>query len=135
MSHTTDEVMDIVSNHLQEANHDTEERLKRIEALEQFLGYDRRLTELSDDEKEAFVNSMEGNLSDHERRMIANKPEGAEREKYIDSLARANYFRRCAWMNYLNGTSKDKPIVTPKELVLFPGQSSKGFGFSDAPKD
>lgn len=114
-NHSKSEPVDILSlidNHLQEANTDDAERMKRIDEIIDFLMYNKRLTALSPEEKLAFVQTMEPELSDEERKVINGCKTKKDKEHYIDMWARSTYFRRCAWMAYLHGESTDKPFTT-----------------------
>ena len=112
----TNELMEHISEHLQEVNNDTVERLKRIDEMLFFLNFNRRLTELSDEEKEDFDNCHKGfPWTENMRTTYDNAPDQKTKDYYIDMWARSTYFRRCAWENYLSGYTDDKPIVQKNE--------------------
>ena len=106
----TDELIDLISEHLQEVNDDEKERMQRINAMLDFLNWNKRITELSKKEKVAFTQAMGGHITDSERAIIADAADEKKKEYYIDSFARANYIRKCAWISYLSGEG-EKPIV------------------------
>ena len=100
----TDKIIDLIDEHLQEANSDKEERIRRIKEITEFLNYNLRLTELSDEEKQDFVLSMEGYpLSDEMRKTLDNCTTEEQKDHYFTMWARSTYFRRCKWLNYLKG--------------------------------
>lgn len=107
---TTNEVMDVVDQHLQEANHDQKGRLKRINELMDFLAFNKRMTELSDEERLDFVRCEDGlTLTEEQRNLLELKPH--KREYYIEEWARGTYFRLCDWRRYLFGETSEKPTV------------------------
>lgn len=109
---TTDELMDSVSAHLQEVNGCKVERLARINKLLDFLQYNKKITELTDEELKDFASCMDGgNLSDSEREKLTSTTDEVKREHYIEMWARSVYFRRCAWLSYLYGETTDKPTL------------------------
>ncbi len=67
---TTDALIDLISDHLQELNDNKEGRVKAINEFLDFLDWNLRITELSDAEKVAFSNAMEGGLSEKEHEKI-----------------------------------------------------------------
>ncbi len=113
---TTEELINLVNDHLQEANADNEVRITRIQEIQDFLNYNLRLTELSAEEKEDFVNCMEGFPLTQAQRNTLSDAKGKVRNNgeslqdyYIDMWARSTYFKRCAWFSYLYGETKTKP--------------------------
>ena len=107
----TEELLDIIDEHLQEVNSDTEERTQRIKNILDFLNYNFRLTELSEKEKEDFVHCMEGYPLNDNMRETLNKCETEDKKShYINMWARSTYFRQCAWFEYLYGNTNTKPI-------------------------
>lgn len=110
---TTEEVKEVIDEHLQQVNDNTEERIKRIKDIQRYLMYNLRLTELTEKEKDAFISTMEGgDLSDADRAILDNCKSEKELDNRISNIARATYFRRCAWLSYLNGETDVKPPVT-----------------------
>jgi hypothetical protein len=108
----TEEVLNVMDAHLQEVNADQKERLSRINEMLDYLNYNKRLTELSEAEKQAFVDTMEGStLSEYDRKKLDGLKSEKERDHYINEVARTVYFRRCAWLSYLSGERADKPYV------------------------
>ncbi len=108
----TNELLEHISEHLQEVNSDTTERLKRIDKMLFFLNYNRRLTELFEVEKLDFANCHEGYpWTENMGKTYDNAPDQKTKDDYIDMWARSNYFRLCAWDNYLSGHTNDKPTI------------------------
>lgn len=107
----TEEILNIMDAHLQEVNDDQKERLSRINEMLDYLNYNKRLTELSEVEKQAFVETMEGAaLTDAQRQKLKGMDK-KQQDLYFDELARTTYFRRCAWLSYLSGERTEKPIT------------------------
>lgn len=108
----TDEIVDLISDHLQEANSDRPERLSRIKEMLDFLNFNLRFTELTDEEQVDFVMTEEGTHPwTKEMRKKFDNATKEHQHDYIDMLARSNYFRLCAWRSYLFGETKDKPSI------------------------
>jgi hypothetical protein len=109
---STDKIIILIDKHLQEVDADPEKRIKRIEDILDFLNYNLRLTKLSNEEKEDFVNSMEGYpLTDEMLKTLKLCKNKQEEDHYITMWARSNYFRQCFWLEYLKGKSDTKPIL------------------------
>jgi hypothetical protein len=108
----TVEIIEILDEYLQEVNSDQEKRIGRIKELLDFLNYNLRLTELSKEEKEDFVLSNEGYpLNEGMRKTLDGCESEEKKNHYFNMLARSTYFRRCAWLRYLTGETKEKPIL------------------------
>jgi hypothetical protein len=106
-----DEILDKIDSFLQLSNGNTKERLDKINELLSFLNYNKRLTELSKEEKLNFVEAMEGaNLTDKQRKIL-NESDVKMKDHYIEMWARSTYFRRCAWISYLHGKG-DIPTIS-----------------------
>ncbi len=116
----TDKILNIIDEHLQEVNDNTEERVKRIKTFLEYLNYNLRLTELSDEEKQSFVGSMDGAPLSPEMKKTMDECKKKSTEKeynhYIEMWARSIYFRRCDWLQYLHGETNEKPFVQNKVL-------------------
>lgn len=110
---TTEELINQISDHLQEVNADEKERVKRIDEMLDFLNWNKRITELTKSEKLAFSRAMAGDITEKERKLIADAAD-EKKEYYISSLARANYIKKCAWVSYLSGNG-EKPVVLEDE--------------------
>lgn len=112
MKTKTEELLEQISEHLQEVNNNTTERLKRIDEMLFFLNYNRRLTELSNEEKQDFIYCHEGfPWTESMKATHNNAPNKATKDYYIEMWARSTYIRRCAWNDYLSGKTNDKPTV------------------------
>lgn len=108
----TDELITAISDHLQEVNDDTKERLKRIDEMLFFLNFNRRLTELSDEEKEDFVYSNEGYpWTDDMRKAYDTATDDITKQQYLEMWSRSTYMRQCDWNSYLTGQTEEKPIL------------------------
>lgn len=114
----TDEVLNVIDEHLQEVNSDQKERIARIVQIQKYLSYNLRLTKLTDEEKENFVESVEGgHMTDEMRKTIDNCKTKEQKDHYYDMWARSTYFRKCAWMSYLHGETNDKPFASKEKSI------------------
>ena len=117
----TAQIVDIISEHLQEANNNDVERLKRIDEILEFVNYNRRLTMLTDEEKQDFIYCNEGypreTWTEDMIKAYDNAPDQKARDYYIEMWARSTYFRQCAWHNYLFGHTDEKPFVKKAEAA------------------
>lgn len=89
-----------------------DERLESIDDLLHRLNFERRLMTLTDEEREHMNNES---LSPEARQKLDNAKTTAEREELITMYARSTYFRRCAWIDYLNGSTDKKPFTSVKK--------------------
>lgn len=86
---------------------EAESRIEAIEDLIHRLNFERRWFSLAPNQLQHMLNESL-NCAEHEAlRKCASKK---QREKLFSDYARTRYFRRCHWMMYLNGESKDAPI-------------------------
>lgn len=109
---TTKQLIGLIDEHLQKVNKSTKKRIDRIKSLIDFLNYNLRITELSKNEKIDFVRTMEGGfLTNEMRTTLENCKTEEKKEHYIDMWARSNYFRKCAWLQYLHGEVENKPLI------------------------
>ena len=86
---------------------DDEKQGDKIVYLEQLihrLQFELRFERLTQKQLE----HMSERLSAAERCKLNGATE-AQRERYIQEFARARYFRRCAWIAYLNGDDPEPP--------------------------
>ena len=105
-------ILEVIDVHLQEVNDDQALRLSRIDGLIDFLQYQRRLTALSDEEREDYGYTLQGYpLTDEQRKIMDDCKSEKARDYYVEMWARSTYFRRCAWQSYLFGQTTDKPSV------------------------
>ena len=84
------------------------ERIEKIRSLQRFLTFELRWAELTEDERE-YVRNMP-HMTDEIRSRL-NSMNKKQREEYLNSLARSEYFKQIAWDNYLFGFSEEKPPV------------------------
>ena len=112
----TNELMEIISEHLQKVNSDTTERLKRIDEMLFFINFNRRLTELTDEERVDYTMSHEGYpWTENMRKTYDNARDQETKDHYIDMWARSRYIRQCAWDDYLAGYANKKPTLQKTE--------------------
>lgn len=105
----TSELLNLIDDHLQEANSIPTDRVNRINEILTYLNFNLRLTELSELEKQDFVNCMEGfPLTDDQKKTLNDSTE-ERKNYYIDMWARSTYMKRCVWLTYLHGESDKKP--------------------------
>jgi predicted RNA binding protein with dsRBD fold (UPF0201 family) len=89
---------------------DPEERLEKIKDLIHSLKFEVRLWKLTDEERE----HMYFEDLTTEQRVELKAMNEVQRDQRISEIARARYFRRCAWSNYLNGHTNEKPFSSKK---------------------
>lgn len=89
-----------------------DERIASIDDLLHRLEFERRLTTLTDEEREHMNNES---ISPEARQKLDDAKTPEEREELITMYARSIYFRRCAWIDYLNGSTDKKPFTSVKE--------------------
>jgi hypothetical protein len=89
---------------------DEKERVERIDDLLHRLNFERRLAALTPNQRESMNNR---DLSPAARARLDEAKSEAEREELITMYARSQYFRNCAWVDYLNngGTPPVLPNV------------------------
>ena len=108
----TDEIVDLIDEHLQEVNKNKEERIKRIKEMQDFLAYNLRISELTERELDDLGRTMEGvYFTDNMRKTLDDCKTEERKNYYIEMWARSTYFKQCAWMSYLHGECSDKPFV------------------------
>lgn len=83
-------------------------RVEFIDDMIHLLNFERRVTLLSPEQE---ANMMDAGLSDECRKKLDECKTEDERNHYIEMYARSQYFRQCAWSNYLNGFEADPPIL------------------------
>lgn len=88
------------------------ERVERIDDLLHRLNFERRLTLLAPNQREAMNNRS---LTEHDRKKIDACTTEQQRERVFQDLARTQYFRDCAWIDYLNGGT-DVPPTPPNKV-------------------
>ena len=94
---------------------DALKRKEKVEVLDDALhklNFERRLASLTDKQLE-HMNG--GSLSDAQRERIDNCKTDEAREEVIEGYARAEYFKECLWIDYLNGDGKI-PIKDSEQL-------------------
>lgn len=103
-----EELMNLLSEFMPQV--DETEMREVLACVGSYIDYCKRLMDLSPEEKIDFMYCMEGYpLTDKQRLLLDENP--GKREYIIERWARSTYFRRCAWMSYLNGVAKDKPTL------------------------
>ena len=90
------------------------ERINAIDDLIHRLQFEKRWQLLDENQVRHMCDES---LSDTEAAAIANCVTVQERDERIDMYARARYFRRCAWITYLNGEG-DQPPVLSKDIEV-----------------
>lgn len=107
---STDELIDLISDHLTDQSIPKQEMLTRYDQIQDYISYARRIFDLSDNAKKDFYETMEGGIVTDEMRSTLNKCK-TEKDKdyYIEMWARSNYFKQCSWMAYLHGEDKHIP--------------------------
>ncbi len=88
---------------------DPKTRIDWLEAAIDRLQFELRLQQLQPNQLEHLCDES---LRPAERARLAQCKTEAERAEYVETYARARYFRRCAWINYLNGVT-DVPPCKP----------------------
>ena len=83
------------------------DRLETIDDLFHRLNFERRLTALTKEERAHMQNAT---LSDKAEAALKKAETPAKREESIVMYARSIYFKRCAWVDYLNGGRTEKPF-------------------------
>src|SRR5438046_2059505 len=91
---------------------DQKERLEAIDDLIHRLGFEKRLTELTEEER-AHMNDE--TLSPEARKALEAEKNAVAREERLTMYARSHYFKQCAWIDYLNGTSTEKPFTSTQK--------------------
>lgn len=112
---TTENITELMYDHLQEVNNNTPERLKRIDEMLFFLNFHKRLTELSKEERQDFCYCQEGFPWTEEMKKTYENASTEEKKDYYRTMwATSTYMRRCAWDSYLAGYTNKKPTLQKK---------------------
>jgi hypothetical protein len=82
------------------------DRVKLIDDLIHRLEFERRWQSLETNQ----IRHMCEEMSESESIALSKCSTDAEKEEMIEMYARSKYFRRCAWMMYLNGESEEPPV-------------------------
>jgi hypothetical protein len=107
-------IIQTIQDYLDQSNDNSVERLEKIEDLLHLLNYEKRITELTDEEADAMIAASAGSLSDKERELLAQlSPE--KREVWISKYARQQLFIQYAWSNYINGITDYKPVDSKRK--------------------
>lgn len=91
------------------------EKKDRVDAIDDAihrLQFERRLTLLTEKQREHMCNES---LSGAQRARLDQCKTDEEREEVINGYARATYFKRVAWISYLNGETPNPPIPADAE--------------------
>ncbi len=78
-----------------------------IDDLIHRLQFERRWRSLRKNQRQ---HMLDESLSDAAKEALSRPQTEEERDERISMYARAMYFRRCAWMEYLHGESDNPPI-------------------------
>jgi len=89
------------------------EKIELIEDALHRLNFEKRWTQLTDAQLIHMDNSP---LSIEQLEKINNCKTDEAREVIINDHARAEYFRQCAWIDYLNGEINEPPFKDSEEL-------------------
>lgn len=83
-----------------------------------FINCNLRFVELSEEEKEDFISSVEGSaqFTNEMRQTLANCNTEKQRQHHYLAWATSKHFCECVWSGYLRGETKTKPSVQEKEL-------------------
>jgi len=100
---------------------DENERVEKIDDLLHRLNFERRLAALTTNQREHMNNR---DLSPAARARLDEAKSDAEREELITMYARSQYFRDCAWADYLNNGGT--PPVLPNRQAEQPAPTTKG---------
>ena len=116
----TIEIIDRIGDFLNDCR-EKEDRIKKLGELKDYLDFNLRLTELSDEELESYHRCHDGPvLSDEMRATLDSCKTGTQRKYYTEMWARALYIRRCEWDSYLYGETDEKPAITIKTEKVTP---------------
>lgn len=91
---------------------DGKDRVDAIDDAIHRLQFERRLTLLTEKQRDHMCNES---MSSEQRDRIDQCKTDAEREGVINGYARATYFKRVAWISYLNGETPNPPIPADAE--------------------
>lgn len=93
---------------------DTLESTQRTEHLEDLIHrfkFELRFARLTDEER---AHMLDESLSPEARAALDKEKPGSKRfDDRVQMYARSTYFRRVAWVAYLNGETKEKPFSSP----------------------
>jgi len=90
---------------------DKTRRRKRLEIIDELLhslNFARRVAMLTNEEMAHMCNQS---LSPAAKKGLDEAATEEERDELFTMYARSNFFRRCAWADYLNGVTEQKPLV------------------------
>jgi len=93
---------------------DTLDQNKRVEMIDDLihrLNFERRFTLLTDEER---THMLDESLSPNQRVKLDKVKDNRDAfDELIRDFARTRYFRKCAWIDYLNGVNAEKPWSSP----------------------
>lgn len=87
-------------------------RIEAIDDLIHRLQFERRWQQMADNQ---IKHMCDESLSDAEAAALAKCATDRERDERIEMYARARYFRRCAWITYLNGETDAPPVAASED--------------------
>ena len=109
------DIVETIREYLDTFNADKSARLEQIEDLIHALNFEKRVTELTDDETEAMMSAAHLTAAQIERLDRCELP--TDRERLTKEFSRHQYFVQCAWSDYLNGTTDFKPFDSKREAA------------------
>lgn len=89
-----------------------DDRLNTILDFQHRLEFERRLMTLTPEER---THMDAGPVSSEAQRALDAETTESGREARIEMYARSHYFRKCAWEDYLNGVTNEKPFDSAKK--------------------
>ncbi len=90
-----------------------EDRVEFADVIINGIAFDRRLQSLTTKQIE-HMTVMEGITEEQRKRIDASKTD-ENRDDVIEEYARGEYFKTCAWVDYLNNGGKP-PLEDPEQL-------------------
>ena len=90
------------------AEMDSKARVNELDDLMHRLQFERRLAMLSPNQYQAMSDKS---LNPYQLAKLKNCKTDAERDFLFTDFARLQYFRDCAWIDYLNGVCDHPPVA------------------------
>lgn len=111
------EIRTVIADYMESIKDNTKKSLDFIEETVSYLTFLKNYLKLKPHEKIACDSALSGgNLTEGQIKKLNSFKKEKDRDNYIESLARANYFKRLAWLRFLhnekeNGKDCEKPYV------------------------